>query len=226
MRDAVIDYITAMGTVSPKIEDRLLFADSNEPTITFTVPQAGNTFLHPSFLTLDFNATDAISGVKEINATLDSVTVKTGDVIDLYTLSLGTHTLAVTAVDWYGNEANQSVTFTVTATIPSLIASVDRFYSEGKIKSADVRASLLAQLQGAQAALEKDQVKTAINKLNAFNSLAKAQKGKSITTEAAGLLTTDANWVIADLKTTLLGTAGIDLEEGTKTVYLPFLATR
>ena len=33
------------------------------------------------------------------------------DVIDLYTLSLGSHTLTVVATDFYGNPTTQSVTF-------------------------------------------------------------------------------------------------------------------
>ncbi len=38
VRDAVIDYITAMGTVSPKIEGRLVFADSQAPVVTINAP--------------------------------------------------------------------------------------------------------------------------------------------------------------------------------------------
>ncbi len=100
VRDAVIDYITAMGTVSPAIEGRLLFGDTAAPVITINAPTA-TTYLHPNFLTLDFSAVDgsdgttpsfaAPSGVKSITADLDGKAVKSGDVIDLYTLSLGSH---------------------------------------------------------------------------------------------------------------------------------------
>ena len=54
----MIDYITAMGTVSPAIEGRLQFIDDTAaPIITITSPTA-TTYLHPSFLTLDFGAVD------------------------------------------------------------------------------------------------------------------------------------------------------------------------
>ncbi len=38
VRDAVIDYISPMGTVSPEVEGRLLFGDTVAPVITINVP--------------------------------------------------------------------------------------------------------------------------------------------------------------------------------------------
>ncbi len=41
VRDAVIDYVTAKGTVSPAIEGRLAFiTDTDGPVITITTPAA------------------------------------------------------------------------------------------------------------------------------------------------------------------------------------------
>ena len=87
VRDAVINYITAMGTVSPAIEGRLLFGDSEAPVITINSP-VDTTYLHPNFLTLDFSAVDgangttpsfaAPSGVKSITADLDGKAVMNG----------------------------------------------------------------------------------------------------------------------------------------------------
>ena len=71
-----------------------------------------------------------------------------GQVLDLHTLALGGHTLTVYAVDKAGYEASASVTFSVTATIKSLMTSVNRFYDQGKIDSHGLRNSLLAHLQG------------------------------------------------------------------------------
>ncbi len=61
VRDAVIDYITAMGTVSPAIEGRLLFGDTVAPVVTITAPTA-MAYTHSSFLTLDFSAVDGADG--------------------------------------------------------------------------------------------------------------------------------------------------------------------
>lgn len=206
VRDAVIDYITYKGIVSPAIEGRLLFNDTTAPVITINAPVA-QAYLHPDFLTLDFSAVDgadgtipssaAPSGVKSITATLDGTPVTNSQKIDLYTLALGNHTLTVTAADYYGNSATKSVTFSVTATVQSLKASVNRFYSEGKITKSGIRDSLLDKLNTAQTYLNKGNIKAAQNTLQAFINAVMAQKGKAITPSAADLLITDAKWVIA-----------------------------
>ena len=208
VRDAVIDYITAQGTVSPAIEGRLLFGDTTAPVITINAPQAtdlpapelpdarlqrgrwtdGTT---PSFA--------APSGVKSIQATWTARPVTSGQMIDLYTLSLGDHTLTVVADDFYGNTSTQSVTFSVTATIQSLIAGVNRFYSEGKIDNQGI-ANSLGEAQRMPKSLAKGQLKTAANQLNAFINEVQAQSGKHIAADAAALLIADAQWVIAHPK--------------------------
>jgi len=197
VRDAVIDYITFMGTVSPAIEGRLAFiTDTTPPFITINVPKA-TTYNHPDFLTLDFSAVDVgPAGLKKIWADLDGVLVTNGQVIDLYTLALGDHTLTVYAMDKAYNQSSQSVTFSVTATIQSLKASITRLYSEGKIDSADVYQGLMDKLNAAE---KSKKTATTINLLKAFINQVNAQKGKYITADAATLLITDAQWVIAHL---------------------------
>ena len=205
VRDAVIDYITAMGTVSPKVEGRLLFGDTVAPVVTVNAPVVQD-YLHPDFVTLDFSAVDgaggttpslaAPSGVKSTTATLDGRSVTNGGKIDLLTLALGSHTLTVTATDYYGNAATQSVTFSVIATVRSLKTTVNRLYADGLISKATIRNSLLAQLDAAQAYLDKGNTKAATNALNAFVNLVRAQSGKAITKNAAGLLVADAQYVI------------------------------
>jgi hypothetical protein len=201
VRDAVIDYITAMGTVSPAIEGRLAFIyDVDAPTITITSPEA-KAYPHPDFLTLDFGAEDVgPAGLLSVWADLDGTSVTNGQVIDLYTLALGDHTLTVNAVDKASNASTKSVTFSVEATVASLKAAVNRFYAEGKITKATVRDSLLAQLTAVQKSIDAGNKKTAINQLNAFINLVKAQSGKAITTAAADLLIADARAVISTLK--------------------------
>jgi hypothetical protein len=199
VRDAVIDYVSAMGTVSPAIEGRLgFYKGSGAPTITINSPMAQE-YPHPSYLTLDFSAIDD-TAVKDIWANLDGVPVSAGQVIDLHTLALGEHTLAVVAVDEFANWALQSVTFKVVATAQSLEDSVKRLYAEGMISKPDVYNSLLFKLDSIQMAIGRGQVKSAINQLQAFINLVKAQKGKAITADAANLLITDAQWVIKNLR--------------------------
>jgi len=199
VRDAVIDYITAMGVVSPKIEGRLMFGDSTAPVITINSPTA-STYLHPSLVTLDFSASDATDFVKTLAANLDGKPVANGQTLDLHTLALGSHTLTVTATDWYGNTTSQSVTFSIDATVKSLITSVNRLYQEGKITNAGVRTSLLVKLNLAQAYLNAGKKILAIVTLQSFNQEVQAQKGKKIKADAAAPLITDVKWVIARIK--------------------------
>ncbi|MEW6059163.1 MAG: 5'-nucleotidase C-terminal domain-containing protein [Actinomycetota bacterium] len=198
VRDAVIDYITAQGTVSPKIEGRLLFGDVEAPVATINEPTA-STYQHSELVTLDFGAVDAVSGVGELEASLDGEAVTNGQTIDLHTLALGNHTLVVTATDWYGNSSAQSVDFAVVTSIASLKDSVSRFYEEGKIKKAALRNVLLWQLDHAQALLDAGREKAAVAVLSAFILTVKAQSRKAIERHAAALLIADARWVIRHL---------------------------
>ena len=86
--------------------------DKTLPSITIASPQAKD-YLHSENVTLNFSATDALSGIATITGLLDSTPATNGQVIDLRTLTLGQHTLAVTAVDKAGNSASKTVTFNV-----------------------------------------------------------------------------------------------------------------
>jgi 2',3'-cyclic-nucleotide 2'-phosphodiesterase (5'-nucleotidase family) len=200
VRDAVIHYIAAMGTISPAIEGRLAFiTDTQAPTITIVSPTA-TTYLHDQNLTLDFGAVDVgVAGLKKVWADLDGTPVTNGQVIDLRTLTLGSHTLTVFAMDKAYNQNSASVTFTVNATVQSLISSMVKFNGEGKFTKVAIYKNLNNKLTLAQADLNKGQTKLVINHLNAFINEVSAQSGKSIDTAAASLLISDAKWVIAHL---------------------------
>jgi 2',3'-cyclic-nucleotide 2'-phosphodiesterase/3'-nucleotidase len=196
VRDAVIDYTTFKGTVSPAIEGRLAFiADTTAPVITINAPTA-STYLHPASLTLDFSATDDIAGVRTLEAKLDGTVVTNGQVIDLYTLALGDHTFTVNAVDKAGNASTQTVTFSITATVGSLKTAVDRFYHDGSIKNKGVYNELMDELKDASRSSDLEHVSEA---LRSFIHEVKDQRGRHIKTQAADLLIADANWIIVHL---------------------------
>jgi len=200
VRDAVIDYVTAEGTVSPAVEGRLAFiTDTTPPVITINTPQA-KTYMNLDTLTLGYNATDDIAGVKWINAALDGVAVTNGQVVNLYTFLPGAHTLNVTAMDKAYNEASMSVTFTVGVSIQSTCTVVNRLYNDGKIDNRGIANSLTQKCEQAQKSLDKGKIGTAINQLQAFINEVQVQSGKHITADAATLLIADARWVIAHLK--------------------------
>jgi 2',3'-cyclic-nucleotide 2'-phosphodiesterase (5'-nucleotidase family) len=194
VRDAVIDYTTFKGVVSPAIEGRLNFiTDTTGPVIMIVAPTA-TTYLHPDSLTLDFSAADDLAGVKTTTASLDGVPVTNGQVIDLYTLALGNHTLAVNAVDKAGNASTQSVEFSITATVDSLKTAVDRFYQDGSIKNKGVYKQLMHELMDASST-DPEETSEA---LRDFIHEVK-HNGRQITKQAADLLIADANWVIIHL---------------------------
>lgn len=95
------------------------------------------------------------------------------------------------------NQSSQSVAFSVTATLQSLKTSIDRFYSEGRIDSADVYKGLMDKLLAAEKSRKLD---TTRNLLNAFINQVQAQSGKHIIEDVANLLIADAQRVIADMK--------------------------
>jgi len=172
--------------------------DVTPPIITINEPVAKD-YLHSETITHDFNAVDTESGVASISATLDGMTVENGDSIMLFTLSLGQHTLTVTAVDYAENSATETVEFNVIATIDSLIGLVEKFYDLGYIADQGVESGLLDKLYAAQEKMETGKGKTAKNILNAFINQLKAQSGKHIAPEAADILLTDAQHVIDNL---------------------------
>jgi hypothetical protein len=197
VRDAVIDYVTAMGTVSPAIEGRLSFiTDTTSPVITINVPQA-TTYLNSDVLTLDFSATDDIAGVKYVHATLDGVPVTNGQAINLYNFLPGEHTLAVTAMDKAYNESSLSVTFNVNVSVESMMSVVTSLHNEGKIDNAGIYDSLIAKLE---AAAKNKNINAASNVLEAFINEVQAQSGQHITEEAANLLVADVQWLLAHLE--------------------------
>jgi len=133
---------------------------------------------------------------------LDGTTVESGDLIELFTLSLGQHTLIVTAVDNAGNSATETVEFNVIATIDSLICLVEKFYDMGYIDEEGVASGLLDKLYAAQKKMEAGKTKTAMNILKAFINQLEAQSGKHIDIEdieAADILLTDVQHVLDNL---------------------------
>lgn len=197
VRDAVIDYITAMGTVSPAIEGRLKFIkDTTLPSITVNAPQQ-KLYMNSDPLTLDFAVTDDLAGVKWMDSTLDGVEVVNGQAIKLYMLPAGTsHTLNITAMDKAYNLSNTSVTFTVETNVQSMMTVVTNLYNDKLITSADVYKGLTDKLQAAAKAKTRD---AKIKQLNNFLSFVKVQSDKKINKVAVNLLVTDVQWLIQHL---------------------------
>ncbi len=102
VRDAVINYIKAMGTVSPTVEGRLVFGDTTAPETTIdTKPASPSTSTSAEFT---FSATDGITWVGHFECSVDGAMFETCTSPKSYTGLTGHyHLFEVRAVDWAGN---------------------------------------------------------------------------------------------------------------------------
>jgi cytochrome c len=140
---------------------------------------------------------DADSGLApgSPSATLDGTTIANSQTISLLTLPLGPHVLTMSASDVAGNSAQQSVTFTIVATIDSVIAAVNAFATQGKV-DAGSQKTLLSQLNDVKAALARGNATAARNKLRDAIDYAEARSDKGIAPAAASLLVADMQYVL------------------------------
>jgi len=103
--------IDSVGNVEER-KTREVKIDKTPPVVTITSPEAKD-YLPFESIIIDFSVIDTLSGIDPIGAVLDSTAVANGQVIDLKTLTIGQHTLTVSAVDKAGNSASRSATFNV-----------------------------------------------------------------------------------------------------------------
>jgi hypothetical protein len=168
--------------------------DTVAPSITIVSPTA-QTYGHHEIVTIDVDVSDDLSGVHDVEITLDGQPVANGDDIDLLDLTLGDHTLAVVAEDTAGNVAETSVTFAVEATLDTLVGAVERFSESGAIAEPGTSSSLLAKLQAAIDAETRGNERAAARQVGAFINEVSALSAKKIDVAAAHLLLDDAGMV-------------------------------
>jgi len=192
--------------------------DKTPPTIEVTSPKEGRSYEFNKPITVIFEATDGTSGLANATATLDDLPVQNGSVYSH--LSLSNHTLAVGAVDFAGNTATNTVTFSVvkkiggggdddgdeeeptTQTTDDLIEKVNHLIDSvrnGKIDNKGIERSLIAKLEACQEKIEDRQYRTAMNILNSFINHAEAQSDKHIPPELADIWIDEAEELIRDL---------------------------
>jgi hypothetical protein len=133
------------------------------------------------------------------SADLDGTTVLDGDVVDLLSLPLGSHTFTVSGSDIAGNATSEAVTFELIATLQSLVDAVSRFVEQGAIVGSKVSRGLLAKLRQAQDALDRNKPHLARNKLGDFIDQVEGQAGNHLSADAAAILVADTEYVIGTL---------------------------
>ncbi len=112
--------------------------DTTAPVITIVTPLNKQLFDSDDFSAIDFTLEDGVngSGVETHTVTLDGGAAVDGQVLDMFLLATGVHTIHVTAVDNLGNGSQLTWTFSMQATSQSLIGNLDRGFQEGLITNA------------------------------------------------------------------------------------------
>ena len=178
--------------LEPRQTDALIL-DNTPPVTTFVQPAANAQYGHGDTLILNYTEGDGTgSGVDATTVVpkMDSQTasqfcnsltcLNSGQPIYLESMSLGTHTFSVSALDNLGNSGTNPVTFTVAVTFDSLGKDVTDLQSQGCLDN--IGQSLTAKISAAQNLYGKGQLQTAINILSATIAEVQAQGGKHIMT--------------------------------------------
>ncbi|MBT2642844.1 hypothetical protein J7I80_11445 [Bacillus sp. ISL-41] len=157
--------------------------DQTPPSISIASPM-NSMYLDEQSLTVTYSVTDNMSGVdyQSISATLDGQPISSETTISLYTLSIGSHTLTVSASDNAGNVATQSVTFQVNTSIDSLKGLVSQFTKNGLIENRGISNALTQTLD--------------YGNLQSFVNQVESQSGKQINATVANYLLRDANFLL------------------------------
>ncbi|RDI36661.1 DUF5689 domain-containing protein [Falsibacillus pallidus] len=122
-------------------------------------------------------ATDEDSGVASVSITLDGVEVDNPVVVEPLSLSVGDHTLHVTAVDNSGNTSEKDFTLTVKMDVAHLDELLQYGFDQGEITNHGILNSLKAKVKSGNT--------------NALAHEVSAQRGKKISAEFADLLLKD-----------------------------------
>jgi len=186
-------------TVGSKGHNRV---DKKAPVITIESP-AARQYTRIETLTLNYSVTDGGSGVSTVTPTLNGDGVVAGSELHsgqalnlLQSLSLGNHTFTINADDKVGNVSSPvSVTFSIIVTPQSIIETLNQLVEDGEIKHNAVNP-LMAKLTNAKRKWEQDKCTPATNMYGAFINHLQAQSSKKVSSFAADILITDAQYLI------------------------------
>jgi hypothetical protein len=140
-------------TLAPEaLQTKSFTLDTTPPTITIASPPNGSVFDIPDTTTIQFSATDGPgSGVGSTSVTFDGASAANGQLLDMFFLEAGVHTIVVNAADNLGNAASLTRTFVLSPTIQGLRFAVNRAIGLGQVEPL-LRSWLDTSLQSAQQA--------------------------------------------------------------------------
>lgn len=152
---------------------------------------------HYEALQTRIEAYDSLSGLQEMTVTFDGNIVSADISIAPLTLTLGTHSIGVTAKDNAGNEASKTITVEVMIDTDHLDELLNKGLEQKLISDNGMCNGLMAKVTAAQKA---ENIKTRLNILNALINQIKAQSGKKIEKAFADLMINDITNIQNNLK--------------------------
>jgi amidase len=189
--------LTDTAETNPLLCPPEVVIDKVAPEVTVTGVTDGGTYGDSQDVTIGWTVTDSTSGPGASTATLDGEPIANGTAIELYTLPLGEHTLAISATDVAGNPRTIEITFTTETTFADVDALIAEFRAEDGI-SPHAAASLLDRLGRATTAAAAGNEKAAIGNLEQF--VARARNQLRSDPEVQAVLVRDAQALIAGLR--------------------------
>lgn len=181
--------VSGVGELTVKI-------DRTAPTVSLT-GVGSKAYGDSESVTPVFSATDGVSGVATVSATVDGKPVESGAAIQLWTLPLGTHQLVVTAKDHAGNSRSQAITFTTSTSFAHVAALIDRFAGDGRI-TADGADVLRNHLALAERNATQSRTEQAVEALERFKRFAGQQQFVT-DADVRSALVRDADALIAEV---------------------------
>ena len=158
-----------------------LVLDTTPPVVTYTQPALAQ-YATDQLSSIAFTVSDGPqgSGVASQSVTFDGAPATNGQTLDMFFLSAGLHTVAVTAADNIGNSATTNRVFRVRATAASLLNNLDRARSLGLVPNVQVYNGLRDSLVAANQSHAKGKHPTEWNQLGAFVNQLLGQSGNGI----------------------------------------------
>ncbi|MDQ1004405.1 hyaluronate lyase [Neobacillus niacini] len=161
------------------------FVDKTSPTVL--APESLE-FYRTDSVNPELEISDSFSGVSRKEFTLDGVVVNTPE-IQPFSLSIGDHTIEVTATDRAGNVTNETIRLKVKMDIDHLDEAINYGREKEWITDEGIATSLLSKVNNIQNGKSEDQQTR--NSLNALENQIRALSGKEIDTTFAKMLLED-----------------------------------
>ena len=183
------------GNVS-EVGQVVIKIDKTAPTVAFEGATEGAEVGNAG--DVSWTAADATSGIQSVTATVDGAAVPGDEPLALWALSLGEHTLVVTAEDNAGHITTSTLVFTTTTSLAELTELTERLADSGEVTAAGER-KLTQRLDQAKKHADAGRVPAAVSQLEGFIALL---SDRTLVTDvaAAEALERDALEVIEQLR--------------------------